>query len=352
MQSYEEIVENMKNLFNQQAGYSADEASDIGVRIRVLAGEIFNLQTYLDWIKQQAFPQTAQGEYLDYHAQMRGLHRKDAVKSVGSVRFSIPEASEVNIEIPQGTIISTSGETPISFQTMEYTCINAGDTSVDVNAEAVDGGVNGNVTSGKISVIVTMTAENLIVNNPSAFTLGADAEDDETLRQRVVNSMKFIINGTNKEYYTSLAKTISGVECVNVVPYKYGRGSVAIYISGKDSALTSQTVTKVKDLLSEQREVNVSVYVFAAKICKTIIEVDVTLEDGYDIEEVQNRVSEQISEILESYNVGQSLTVAVINDVLFHTEGIKNFEVLSNGTSGLTAADNEKLVLYQVNLKE
>lgn len=352
MQSYEEIVENMKKLFNQQAGYSADEASDIGIRIRVLAGEIFNLQTYLDWIKQQAFPQTAQGEYLDYHAQMRGLQRKDAVKSVGSVRFSIPEASEVNIEIPQGTIISTSGEIPINFQTMEYACINAGDTSVDVNAEAINGGVNGNVTSGKISVIVTMTTENLTVNNPSAFTLGADAENDETLRQRVVNSMKFIINGTNKEYYTSLAKTISGVECVNVVPYKYGKGSVAIYISGKNSALTSQTVTEVKELLSKQREVNVSVYVFAAKICKTIIEVDITLEDGYDIEEVQNRVSKQISEILESYNVGQSLTIAVINDVLFHTEGIKKFEVLSNGTSGLTAADNEKLVLYQVNLKE
>lgn len=352
MQSYEEIAENMKDLFNQQAGYSVDEASDIGIRIRVLAGEIFNLQTYLDWIKKQAFPQTAQGEYLDYHAQMRGLQRKDAVKSVGSVRFSIPEVSEVNVEIPQGTIISTSGETPISFQTMEYACINAGDTSVDVNAEAIDGGVNGNVTSEKISVIVTMPAENLTVNNLSAFTLGADSEDDETFRQRVINSMKFIINGTNKEYYISLAKTISGVECVNVVPYKYGKGSVAIYISGKNSILTSKTVTEVKKLLSEQREVNVNVYVFAAKICKTIIEIDVTLEDGYDIEEVQNRVSEQISEILEGYNVGQSLTVAVINDVLFHTEGIKKFDVLSDGTSGLTAADNEKLVLYKVNLKE
>lgn len=352
MKSYEEIVENMKDLFNQKAGYSADEASDIGIRIRVLAGEIFNLQTYLDWIKQQAFPQTAHGEYLDYHAQMRGLQRKDAVKAVGSVRFSIPKASDVNIEIPQGTIISTGGETPINFQTIEYACINAGDISVDVKAEAINGGVMGNVTSGKISVIVTMTTEILSVSNPNAFTLGADDEDDETLRQRIVNSMKFIINGTNKEYYASLAKTVSGVECVNVVPYKYGRGSVAIYISGKNSTLSSQTVSQVKALLMEQREVNVTIFTFAAKLCKTIIEIDVTLEDGYDIQEVQGRVSKVISEILESYNVGQSITVAVINDVLFHTEGIRTFEVLSEGTSGLTAADNEKLVLYQVNLKE
>lgn len=352
MQSYEEIVENMKEVFYQQAGYSADEASDIGIRIRLLAGEIFNLQTYLDWIKQQAFPQTAQGEYLDYHAQMRGLQRKDAVKAVGSVRFSVEEVSQANIEIPQGTIVSTGGEAPVSFQTTEYACIEAGIKSVDVKAEAVDGGVIGNVIPGKISVIVTMTAENLSVSNPSAFTLGADAEEDETLRQRVVNSMKFIINGTNKEYYASLAKTVNGVECVNVVPYKYGRGSIALYISGKNSTLGSQTVSQVKELLTAQREVNVTVFVFAAKLCNVVVEVDVTIDDGYEIEEVQNRVNEEISKILDSYNVGQSLNVAVINDVLFHTEGIKDFEVLSEGTSGLTASENEKLVLYQVNLKE
>ena len=89
MRTYEEIVEDMKQSFFGLSGYIPDEASDLGIRMNVLAGEIYNAQTYLEWIKRQVFPQTAQGEYLDYHAQMRGLERKEAVKAVGEVEFIV-----------------------------------------------------------------------------------------------------------------------------------------------------------------------------------------------------------------------------------------------------------------------
>ena len=351
MRTYEEIVEDMKQSFFGLSGYIPDEASDLGIRMNVLAGEIYNAQTYLEWIKRQVFPQTAQGEYLDYHAQMRGLERKEAVKAVGEVEFSVEQAAEIRIDIPQGTVVSTGGEYPVSFETTEYACINQGETSVSVAAQAVEGGLNGNIISGKISVIVTVAANNLSVTNLTPFRGGTDSEDDETLRERIINSLKFIINGTNREYYASLAKTVSGVECVNVVPYKFGAGTVVVYISGKNSRSDTYTVNAVRELLEAQREVNVHVFVIAASLKTAVIEANVTLEVGYDIEEVQEEVSSRVRELTESYDVGKSLSLYEINDILYHTDGIKEFEVVSSGTTGITAASNEKIVLGYLYLR-
>lgn len=351
MKSYDEILESMKSDFFERTGCNADEASDTGIKLRVLAGELYNLQSYAEWIKKQAFPQTAQGEYLDYFAQSRGLERKSAQKAVGNVRFSIDEPTNIDVEILAGTIVSTGGEKPVSFVTLDYGIIHAGETYVDVYAEAVVGGFGGNVGKNMISVIVTVTSENISVTNPTAFSLGSDDEDDETLRERVINSMRFIINGTNREYYSSLAKSIKGVECVNVVPHKFGRGTVGIYISGKRNVLTQSVVNQVKSLISEQREINVNVYVYSANIVDTIIEAEILPQDGYDIDEIKTRVFDTISSKMENFNVGQSISMAEINDVFYHTEGIKSYSIVERGTSGINANFNEKLVLRQINLR-
>ncbi|MFQ7061561.1 MAG: hypothetical protein ACLRQY_02295 [[Clostridium] leptum] len=68
-ETYESILSRMQDQFQELAGFPADDASDIGIRLKVLAGELFSACTNLDWLKRQVFPQTAQGIQLDYHAQ-------------------------------------------------------------------------------------------------------------------------------------------------------------------------------------------------------------------------------------------------------------------------------------------
>lgn len=351
MRTYEEIVDAMKTDFYERVGYDCDEASDTGIKIRVLAGEIYNLEIYLEWIKRQAFVQTAQGIYLDYHAQTRGLQRKTAQKAKGNVRFSVTESSAITIEIPEGTIVSTGGAYPVSFRTTENASIVSGNTYTDVPAEAVNGGTDGNVTAGKISVVVTMSLDNLNVTNLLPFRRGTDDENDETLRKRIINSMEFILNGTNREYYASLAKTVEGVECVNVVPYQFGAGTVAVYISGKNSRNDSVTLEKVRTLLQNQREINVHVFVILANIKNAVVEMRVQLENGYDMTQVQTNAENQLKTLTENYEVGQSLSVEQINDVLFHTEGVKKFEFLEIPSTGITVAENEKMVFQNLYLR-
>ena len=66
-ENYSEILERMQTEFEKNAGYVPDDASDIGIRMKTLAGEIFSLESSIDFLKRQMFPTTATGEYLDKH---------------------------------------------------------------------------------------------------------------------------------------------------------------------------------------------------------------------------------------------------------------------------------------------
>ena len=75
METYEEILSRMQEKFAELAGYPADEASDIGIRLRVLAGEIYSLTASMNWLEQQLFAQTALVSSRD--------RQRDRVRSTG-----------------------------------------------------------------------------------------------------------------------------------------------------------------------------------------------------------------------------------------------------------------------------
>ena len=86
--TYEEIRARMAAEYEAQAGFAPDDASDAGIRIRVLAGEIYTALRMLEAVKDEAFPQTASGKALELHAMERGLSRKPAVRAQGTLTFS------------------------------------------------------------------------------------------------------------------------------------------------------------------------------------------------------------------------------------------------------------------------
>ena len=56
MVSYDEILSRMENAYKEKTDVIPDENSDTGIKLRVLAGEIFNMGTELEWFKRQMFP--------------------------------------------------------------------------------------------------------------------------------------------------------------------------------------------------------------------------------------------------------------------------------------------------------
>ena len=113
MDTYDEIYGRMKNVYEQETGDSFNEKSDIAIRLKVLAGEIFKVQTNLEWWKRQMFAVSASGECLDKLASQRDIERKKAMKSTGEITFYISQPCSHDIIIPKGCVVATADPVPV-----------------------------------------------------------------------------------------------------------------------------------------------------------------------------------------------------------------------------------------------
>ena len=88
MKTVDQIYQEMLACFGRKTGLEPREGCDLSARLYALAAQIYSLYVQTDWTARQSFPQTAEGDYLDFHAQLRGLERKPPTAARGTVRFS------------------------------------------------------------------------------------------------------------------------------------------------------------------------------------------------------------------------------------------------------------------------
>ena len=147
MKEWTEIYEQMRGTFAQRAGFVPSEGCDSAVRLYALAAELQSLLMQADWVLDQSFPQTAQGMYLDYHAETRGITRAAAEKAVGTLRFAAADKVTAACPIEKGTVCMTVES--VRFETTEDAAIAVGSQWVDVPAQAAEAGAGGNVIAGR-----------------------------------------------------------------------------------------------------------------------------------------------------------------------------------------------------------
>ena len=209
MKEWTEIYEQMRGTFAQRAGFVPSEGCDSAVRLYALAAELQSLLMQADWVLDQSFPQTAQGMYLDYHAETRGITRAAAEKAVGTLRFAAADKVTAACPIEKGTVCMTAEG--VRFETTEDAAIAVGSQWADVPAQAVEAGAGGNVIAGTVTLLSAMPVGVVQCTNPTAFSGGCDAESDEALRGRVLASYQRLPNGANAAYYEQEAMRYPGV---------------------------------------------------------------------------------------------------------------------------------------------
>ena len=328
MRSYDDILSSMKAKYTELTGTDPDKASDIGIRMKVLAGELFSAYAELNWLKAQMFPTTADGEYLEMHAAQRGLQRRAGLKARGEVDFYLSARMNTDFTIPAGTVVATGGRSPVRFSTDEDVVIPSGRLVGTAEITALEEGSSGNVMEQEITVIVTSVPGLGRVQNDDCITGGADSETDEQLRARVTDSFVHIPNGTNKAYYIAQAMSVEGVASVGVMPRRRGSGTVDVFVAAEDGTASQAMIAAVQDKLSGAREINVDVHVGALNIVP--IDVYMTLEpvSGYKFAEVRTRCEAAIRSLLSSYSGGQDVYVADIGEAVAHIKGVKNYSIL------------------------
>lgn len=325
-ETYNEIYERMRAKYAEETGTEIDSASDIAIRLRVLAGEIYNMQTNFEWLKRQLFAATADGEFLERLAEQRGLERRAAVKAQGMLEFRLKEVKNMPVIIPAGTSVATYTDTPVLIYTTQDSQIPPNTYAVKVPAEAEQAGYSGNINVRTAEVPVNVPPEIDTVTNLSVFEGGADAESDASLRERIRKSYLNQPNGMNQEYYIKLAKSVDGVHKAGVVPKVRGLGTLNVYVCGYDRVVDNETLGKVQKLMDSERGLNVSVNVNNAYAFIYDLDVKVIPKTGYENEEVIEKITSAFEEFIYNLDLGSRLYISALGKHLMETGCIENYE--------------------------
>ena len=328
MKEWTEIYEQMRGTFAQRAGFVPSEGCDSAVRLYALAAELQSLLMQADWVLDQSFPQTAQGMYLDYHAETRGITRAAAEKAAGTLRFAAADKVTAACPIEKGTVCMTAEG--VRFETTEDATIAVGSQWADVPAQAVEAGAGGNVIAGTVTLLSAMPVGVVQCTNPAAFSGGCDAESDEALRGRVLASYQRLPNGANAAYYEQEAMRYPGVAAAKAVGRARGIGTVNVVIA---------THAGVPDaaLLAAVETVAVTAALKAAP--------------GYTFAEAKAGAQSALEALFTGGLLGKSVTTARLLTLLCGVEGVENVH-LTAPAADVAVGSTELPMLGTVTISE
>lgn len=176
------------------------------------------------------FPLWADGEWLDCHAEMKGISRHAATASAGTLLLTVKPP----LDIPAGTEFATAsadGQPSVSFRTTgehraeTETCV--------IPVQCTEIGLVGNVAPHTVVFKITPLDGILSVDNPEAMTGGTETENDESLRARVLEydrSRDTSRVGSIADY-RRWALEVDGVGGVTVIPTPDDSGLVTVVIT-------------------------------------------------------------------------------------------------------------------------
>lgn len=333
----DEIYQEMLACYGQRTGLEPEVGCDLAARLYALAAQVYALQVQTEWVARQAFPQTAEGVYLDRHAQIRGLERKRAVAAEGVVRFTVKEPSAEARAIPAGTVCMTAGL--IRFETVEEAAIAAGETSVNVPVRAVEAGAAGNVAAG---TIVSMAVAPLGVSsctNPVPCAGGGDAEEDDALRQRVLDTYRRLPNGANAAFYEQEALSFEQVAAVTVLARPRGIGTVDVVAATLEGVPDQDLLDELTAYFQSRREIAVDVQVRAPVTAAVNVAVQVAPAEGYTQEQAAAQAEEAVRSWFTGERLGQTVLRAQLSSLIYNCAAVGNCTLTAPAADVAVAAD-------------
>ena len=347
MKTITEIYNDMAAAFTAESGIAVHESGDMAIRLYAAATEIYSLHVYADWVGRMAFPQTASGEHLDRHAEVRGLTREGATRAVGNLEFFMSSPLTQDIIVAKGTVCLTAAG--LRFETTEEGVIPAGQTSCTVPAQAAAPGNAYNVPPDTVIYMALPPVGVSACRNPAAFSGGSDREGDEELRERVLSSYRRLPNGANAAFYEQEALSLPGVAAVKLFPRARGLGTLDI-IAASDSGMPSEAMLdEIRTHLNALRELCVDLRVNAPTAVTVDICAEIEAGDTHTPEETLANVEAALNRYFRGELLGKDVLLAELGRVIYDAGGVKNYRI-SAPAADISIRGDELPVLGSVTL--
>jgi phage-related baseplate assembly protein len=150
---------------------------------------------------EQLLVRFADSPILDYLGELVATPRLLASPARCPIRFSMPAAVQQPLLIRAGTRVSTQ-DAKITFLTDQDAIIPVGQAQVGVTSTCLMGGVVGNGWAiGQISVIGNPPVAGLVATNTNVTSDGADDEEDDRYRERIILAPEAFSNAGSRGAY-------------------------------------------------------------------------------------------------------------------------------------------------------
>lgn len=286
------------------------------------------------------FPAFSYGEYLDFHAQTRGMKRREATAAAGEITVT----GTPGTVIPKGSVLSTASvnDVPsVDYATIEAATIPAGG-SVDITVECTQTGLIGNSPASTIIIAASRITGITSVTNPEPITGGTAEETDASLIERIDEYDKSRNNSFvgNVADYTRWAKSVPGVGNVNVIGARDDSGLVKIVITDANGEPATEVlceevydyIMRPDNPLQRLAPINALLQVTAPETMPVKVQATVELTDGYTIANATTAFLDGIAAYLSEAIEDGEVKYTKIGAILSTLAAVSDYKDLLIGT--------------------
>lgn len=290
------------------------EDSDAYARASSLAACAEGIYAHQKWLIKQFFPDTADTEFLEKHAGLRGLRRRNATYAAGK---GATISGNPDAVITVGLQIKT--EDGRFYETTESAVISASGSAVVAVRSLATGAVQNikTATKGSFMAAPVGVSTDVVLNDVVGAT---NAESDSSLLERLLNKIRRPAAGGNKYDYKDWALEVDGVEQAYVYPLRRGLGTVDIAITADNGVPSDDTVSRAQEYIDQERPVTAKESkVVKPDVTKVNFNIQVKIS-GVALNDIKTAINNALRDYFNGLIPGDDLIVsqceAVINNLI------------------------------------
>ena len=298
----EDLIEYYQSLHDEGKSKVTDFSvgSEARTLLEVMSHIGYNLLEECNNTLSNHFISTAEGEYLDLLGANPNVNlpREQGSTATGLVKFSLDAPVNEEVTITAGVIVSNDD---VSYETDVDAVIPIGETSTYVQCTCTVDGVEGNCNAGTIVNLDNIVSDyNLSVTNEDAFTDGADFEEDDVYRDRLLEFVRQD-NFGSRGYYENLLLGISNVHDIKV---SANPSATVDYVlnTNQGADVDSVAVADALELLSNSENIVLGHTFNVASVVSVPINVTVSINSDCGI------VESDLIDIIGKYIIGGDCT--------------------------------------------
>ena len=247
--SLAEIIQRVRNdVLSRLAADDVLRRADAEVYARVMGGAAHGLYGFISWVADQVIYDTADGEFLERWSSIWGITRKPAASATGTVTFTV----ESGAVIPSGTLLQALDG--VQYQTTADATITAPTATAPV--EAVLAAASGNRVTGQSLSLASPVVGVQATATAGTLSGGADVEDDDSLRARLLSRIQEPPQGGSAADYVAWAREVAGVTRAWAYPAELGVGTVTVRFVRDDDGSGSAIIPDAGEVAMVQAHID------------------------------------------------------------------------------------------------